>query len=138
QWNLSIQRAFKTNWLVEVAYVGNNAHKLEGHQNLNNPLPGLGDIQPRRPYPEFGTVGLAKTIFNSNYHSMQWTLKHQFAHGFSILAGYTWSKWLEQFTEDSCMPHNLVHFQLNNGGRELGVAQKFKATYRYCLHTRTP
>jgi hypothetical protein len=133
QWNLSIQRAFKTNWLLEAAYIGNNAHKLEGHQNINNPLPGLGDIQLRRPYPEFGTVGIAKTIFNSNYNSMQWTLKHQFGHGFSILAGYTWSKWLDDLTEDSGVPYNPLNFKLNKGVSDLDVPHKFTAAYIWDL-----
>ena len=135
---LGIQRAFKTNWLLEVAYIGNNAHKLEGRENVNNPLPGLGDIQPRRPYPEFGTVGLARTIFNSNYNAMQWTLKHQFAHGFSILSGYTWSKALDDLTEDSAVPFNPLNFRLNKSVSDFDVPHKFTFAYIWDLPSSNP
>jgi hypothetical protein len=133
QWNLSFQHTFGGNWVVEGAYVGNNAHKLEGHINLNNPPPGLGDIQARRPYPDFGTVALATEIFNSNYNAMQWSLQHQFSHGFSLLSSYTWSKWIDNLTEDSATPYNPTNFKLNKAVADLDVPQRFTTSFLYEL-----
>ena len=133
QWNFTIQRNFATHWLLELAYVGNNAHKLEGQDLINHPLPGVGDIQSRRPFPEFGTITFHKNRFNSNYHAMQLKVQHEFASGFSLLTGYTWSKWIDDLTSDSSAPFNPTNLRLNKAVSDLDVPHRFTTAYVWDL-----
>ncbi len=96
-WNFGIQRELAANWLLEVAYVGNGAHKLTGRDTINqafldsepeNPTP----IQSRRPNPLIGDVSMVKSLDNSNYHALSLKLNKRFSNGISVLAAYTFSK----------------------------------------------
>jgi hypothetical protein len=50
QWTMEIQRSFTENFVTGIAYVGNKGSHIDATiSNYNNPDPGLGDIQARRP-----------------------------------------------------------------------------------------
>ena len=50
QWNLSVQRQVGKNVVVEAGYLANVGLKLEQNVQPNNALPGIGAVDPRRPY----------------------------------------------------------------------------------------
>ena len=69
----------------------------QGHEALgrtwpNQPPPGPGDIDSRRPYTNVSTIAGDEPIGNANYNGLQVRLDKRFSQGLSILAGYTWSK----------------------------------------------
>lgn len=97
QWNFGIQRELANNWLLEVGYVGNGAHKLTGRDLPNQafldadpsrPTPVIG----RRPNPNIGDVSMVAALDNSNYHALNAKLNKRFSSGLSILGAYTYSK----------------------------------------------
>jgi hypothetical protein len=97
QWNFGVQRELAGNWLLEVAYVGNSAHKLTGRDLVNQALPDADPSRPtpvigRRPNPNIGDVSMVKALDPSNYHGLNVKLNKRFSTGLSILAGYTYSK----------------------------------------------
>jgi hypothetical protein len=49
-----------------------------------------------RPYPNFGDITTSVNDGKSWYHSAQISVNKRFAHGYTIGAAYTWSKWLQQ------------------------------------------
>src|SRR5262249_29529550 len=52
-WNLNVQRELMHDTVFEVGYAGNKGSKLLTSRPLNQPRPGPGAVQPRRPYPLF-------------------------------------------------------------------------------------
>jgi len=98
QWNLTIQRELAPNWLFEIGYLGNGAHKLTGRDlpnqafldpdPINNPTP----VITRRPNPNIGDVNMVKSLDNSNYHAMAAKLEKRFSGGLSMLGAFTYSK----------------------------------------------
>ena len=51
QWTTEIERSFGQNFVTGIAYVGSAGSHLDMPvQNWNNPDPGLGSVQNRRPY----------------------------------------------------------------------------------------
>jgi len=90
-WNFSLERSM---WgtLFSAAYVGNKAQHLANITQPNQPRPGPGSLQSRRRWPDWGTIYLAGYDGNSNYHSGQFKVQKPFSNGFTMLAGYTWSK----------------------------------------------
>lgn len=91
QWNASVQQQLPGQMAVTVSYVGSGSNYLGGFSQANDPLPGPGAINPRRPFPTFGGITLNSAFAHSTYHSLQSKLERRFSQGFSILSSYTWS-----------------------------------------------
>ena len=124
QWNLFIQQQLATDWVLEIGYLGNKAHKMfivrEG-----NPAPAMpGDINENRVYksvllPSEALARVGETFDppgvilsplehsdrfensgNSQYHSLQTKIERRFQAGFGLLASYTFSRTLD---DGGCM-----------------------------------
>ena len=100
QWNLGIQRELGWGALVELSYLGNVGHKLNGPDTSINQVPvalmGPGNAQVRRPYPQFDTVSLIAPMWgNSSYHGMNVKVEKRFSHGLNFLANYSFSKFID-------------------------------------------
>ena len=53
QWNFSIQHQLSSSTSFDIAYVGNKTTHMNQNLSRNDPLPGAGQIQARRPYPQW-------------------------------------------------------------------------------------
>jgi hypothetical protein len=91
-WNFGIQRQLMGSSVVEVNYVGNKGSFLNSNNPINLPEAGAGAIQPRRPYPRFGTISYNTTDASSIYHSLQAKFERRLSAGLWILTAYTFSK----------------------------------------------
>lgn len=108
-YNLTFERGIGRDWLLRLAYVGNNAHHLSGTGDQENGLlqlnpaiyiPGQSseaNTQQRRVYPNYGSIGSINSGVNSNYNAAQITMEKRFTHGFSFLTNFTWAKDLDDF-----------------------------------------
>lgn len=113
QWNLSIQRSLMKDVVFEAGYLASLGLKLEQNVQPNNALPGLGAIDPRRPFagltyadgtqfPSYitvqgnsvpvGFINYLPHSAQSNYHALLLRLEKRFTKGFSFLNSYTFSK----------------------------------------------
>ncbi len=100
QYNLSVQMEAAKGLLTEVGYIGNTSHHLAANDfSLNQVYPtaiGAGDAQSRRPFPQFSNVTwINPTIGNSTYNAGFVRAERRFSKGFSVLAHYTFSKFLD-------------------------------------------
>ena len=91
-WNLQLSHQLRANDMVEVGYVGSKGtHVDTSMNNYNQPLPGPGDIQSRRPYPQFSGIRMEFFGANTIYHSLQARYEHRFSRGLSASVAYTFS-----------------------------------------------
>jgi hypothetical protein len=97
QYSVAIQRGFLTDFVGEVAYVGNHgAHLNTGGLDINQVPEGrLGQGQAATPYPIFGQIIGSTNNAVSNYNSLQGSLTRRMAHGLQFDANYTWSHFLD-------------------------------------------
>jgi outer membrane receptor protein involved in Fe transport len=100
QWNLVVQRDLGSGVLLELSYLGNVGHKLNGPStSLNQVHPSLmgpGNAQIRRPFPQFGNVTSSTPMWgNSAYHGLNTKLEKRFARGLNFQANYTWAKFID-------------------------------------------
>jgi hypothetical protein len=100
QYNFSIQQEVARGTLAEIGYIGNVSHHLAANDfSLNQVQPdqiGAGDAQSRRPFPQYSNVTwINPTIGNSTYHAGFVRVERRFARSFSVLAHYTFSKFLD-------------------------------------------
>ena len=62
---------------------------------FNQPPPGPGAVQPRRPYPQFNNLTACVTNGSGSYHSLQARVEKRFSRNLGILTSYTWSRTLD-------------------------------------------
>ena len=111
-WNLNMQRAFGSNWLLEIGYIGTKGTKLprfiEANPTSYNPMltpeqnasdqnrlySGCTIADPTAPCT-YSSVGLITGIANSSYNALQMNLTKRLSHGLSFLVSYTLSKTLD-------------------------------------------
>jgi hypothetical protein len=87
-----VQRELTKNMSLEVTYMGSAGVKLRRLGSYNDPPPGPGNIQARRPFPLLGNVQVMYAPSHSSYHALQARLQHRFANGFTLLSSYAWGK----------------------------------------------
>jgi len=93
QWSFGVESQLTHNWAVEVNYIGaKGTHLGTLHIFGNQPAPGPGDFQPRRPYPDFGQMLFTSPDANSNYNSLQTKITKRFSSGMSLLVAHTFAK----------------------------------------------
>lgn len=109
-WNITIERQMGNNLLITAAYLGNAGYHLssnqEGTREINPAIyiPGASteaNTQARRLYPNFSSIFLYPSDFNSNYNALQLDVKKRFTHGLSLWANYTWSHQRDNFPPTS-------------------------------------
>ncbi len=113
QWTLTVQREFAHKLVFEAGYMASLGLKLEQNVQPNNAMPGVGAVDPRRPYqglqfapgtvfpPYVTVVGSSVPVgfinylphsAQSNYHALFARVEKPFVGGLSWLASYNFSK----------------------------------------------
>ena len=129
QWNFGIQRQLPSNILIDLAYVASRGLHLTSDFELNQLNPSYLSLGPALqsqvanpfqpyvsigalskatvarmqlllPYPQFTSVKeMNATWGGSNYQAMQLKFEKRESHGISVLAAYTFSKWLSDVAD---------------------------------------
>src|SRR5205807_7953575 len=100
QVNLGVQDEIVDNLVLEIGYMGNVSHRLTAGDLSINQVPsqllGPGNTQALRPFPQFSNVSIINPpVGNSNYQAGFVKVERRFSRGFSLLAHYTFSKFLD-------------------------------------------
>ena len=92
-WNLQVSRQFGNHDVLEVGYVGSKGTHVDTsfRYNWNQPDPGPGDIQSRRPYPTLSRIRMQSYGSNTLYHSLQARFEHRLSKQLSLTTAYTYS-----------------------------------------------
>ncbi len=135
EWMVDIQHSFSPNLLFDVGYVGNRADHLGREMGLNIPLTaGPGAVQARRPLPNFGQATNIQYDAFSTYHALQAKLEKHFTKGFAFLVSYTWSKNLDEASNENSggtvIPTNL---NFDYGPSDFDIPHNLTASYIYDL-----
>ncbi|MBK7930366.1 MAG: TonB-dependent receptor [Bryobacterales bacterium] len=95
QFNFQIQQQLPQELVAKIGYVGNVGRRLDTTYEFNQPTPGPGGPDPRRPLftiaPRVPSVNYMVSDGLSNYHSLQASLERRFSGGLGLLSAYTWS-----------------------------------------------
>ena len=90
QWTLNLQHDFGFGFVGQLSYVGSSTHRLYYPNQIDQPTPGPGSVQARRPFPQFSALHAYAPVVDANYNSLQAQVERRFTNGFSLLAAYTW------------------------------------------------
>jgi len=105
QWAFSVQSRLTENLLWEVNYVGNLGLKLWGVYEGNQPFPGQGSVNDRRPLAPITRASIirAEPWVKSSYQGLSTRLEKRFSRGLSFLAAYTFGRSIDTQTNvDLC------------------------------------
>ena len=137
EWNLNIQQEFPGSMLLEVAYVGSKATHLQSMLDMNqDPVPGPGDIQSRRPFPQFGSFNDIVDRGNSNYNALQVKVEKRMTHGLMFLSSFTYSKSLNDQPEICCSsptPQNSYDLSHEYGPSDFDQRLRWVSSFDYQL-----
>lgn len=104
QFNLALQRELRSDLVLTVGAVGSLGRHLSWARQLNQPDPGPGDLNARRPYirqlPGVSGISWQETSGASAYTSLQTALEKRFSKGFYLLANWTWAHGLDNVGGD--------------------------------------
>jgi len=100
QVNIDLQHELSRGTVIEVGYIGNISRHLTANDFSLNQVPtalmGAGDTQALRPFPQFSNVTLINpSIGKSSYHGAFIRVEKRFSDGFSLLAHYTKSRFMD-------------------------------------------
>ena len=136
QWNLHVQRQLTDSLMVEVGYVGTRGTDLSTFINVNTAPPGEGDVDPRRPYPEYGAMSEMTNEATSIYHGLQFKAEKRFSDGLSFRANYAWGKTLDTLGAGfsaSRSPQNPLRPEDDRSLSDLHRSHTFSADYIWQL-----
>jgi hypothetical protein len=139
QWSFGIQRELSSNLVIETTYLGSKGTHLPIAYNLNQPEPGPGPIQPRRPYPQWSSITWRDAVGISNYHSFAATVEKRLSGGLTFLSSWTLSKSIDTDSPPSTSgagesamqnPRNLA---AERGLSEFDTRHNFVSSFQYDL-----
>ena len=137
EWNFNVQRELSGNLLVEVAYVGSKSTHLQSQLDLNqDPVPGPGDIQSRRPHPQFGSFTNLLNRGNSTYNGLQFKVEKRAGHGLTFLSAFTFSKSINDQPEICCsqpVPQNSYDLRGERGSSDFDQKVRWVTSFDYQL-----
>lgn len=88
-YSLNVQQELTRGVLFQVGYVGNQGRKLPITLNINQPLPGTGVRPFAARFPQFSGITQLATVANSQYNSLQLSLRSTSWHGLMGQFAYT-------------------------------------------------
>lgn len=140
QWSLSLQRELTPNLMVELGYLGLKGTHLPRIRNINQPLPGPGLIDARRPYPNFGNVSYRESSASSAYHGLQVRVERRSEKGLALLASYTFSKSIDDSPgistssdASNATPQNNYYLRGERGLSDFNTRHRLVFSYIYQL-----
>ena len=94
-YSFAVQQQLSPKSVFNIAYVGNLGLHLQATDDFNDPSPGPGNVQLRRPYQPWGTITYESQDLGTTYQSLQTKLEHRAGNGITGLISYTWSKFMQ-------------------------------------------
>jgi hypothetical protein len=140
EYMVSVEHAFGNNTVFTTSYVGTQAHHLLVLEEANPGNPALcltlsncgpfNEQETRGPLgPNFGSDTLETTIGNSNYNSLQVTLRHT-SGPLQLLGAYTYGKSLDQ-SSNLGEEVNPLNPSLSRALSAFDITQNFVVSYSY-------
>jgi hypothetical protein len=135
QWSFNIERELATGLGIEVGYLGSHTLKLDRNFQMNQPRPGPGSIQARRPNQLWGAIRLISNDSFANYNALQVVLRKRLSKGLTFLVSYTWSHAIDTTAEANGGGTNTDPFNLglDRGNSNWDFRHRFVASYLYDL-----
>ena len=137
QWSWGVQRQLTQDMMVEATYIGAAGNHLRRMQIYNQAPPGPGDLQPRRPFPQLGTVQTVTGASHSTYHSLQLKVQRRFSGGLTVLGSFSFGKSIDNGSQirntatEALTPSNDYDLRLERGLSGFDFRRRWTTSWLY-------
>jgi hypothetical protein len=143
QWNVGVQRQIGSNYVIDLAYVGNHGYDetyngIDLNQVPQNML-SANDLN-NKPYPLFNNIGGAINTAVSNYNALQAQMSKRMSFGLQFNVNYTWSHFLDDVDSSGFGSHegfqnyqNAFSPASNYANSNFDIRNMFKGQAIYAL-----
>jgi hypothetical protein len=131
-----VQQQVFSDWILTVAYAGSTGNHLFIQNQLNPAIYGKqgATANARRLYaPYYTSIVDQLSAGNSNYNALQVSANKRFHHGLTILANYTWSKSIDEGSNDGNAPANPFNIRADRAVSDFNIPHKFVASFVWQL-----
>jgi hypothetical protein len=105
QYSFAVERQLLKDMSLNLGYSGNRTiHNQLISVPENVPTPGPGNVQSRRPFPQWGAAGISLSDGVASYNALQVTLEKRMGSGVYALVSYTRAKCLDNGSVESGPP----------------------------------
>ena len=132
QWNLSIQQQLFSDWVLTLAYAGSTGNHLFIQNQLNPTVFGKPgpNANSRRIYaPYYSSIVDMLSVGNSSYNGLQVSANKRFHRGLTILVNYTWSKSIDEGSNDGSAPSNPYNIRNDRAVSDFDIPHKFVGSF---------
>jgi len=142
--NLNLQHSLTSSVVAQIGYVGTVAEHLTGVFDINQAAQGSGgDIttrpyyKPNSPFQNYAVVNEVRSNLNSNYNSLQTSLRFQNWRRLTAQVAYTWSHALDYETGFiPYLPQNSFYPKGEYGNSDFDTRNTFTGYASYALPGR--
>ena len=133
-WNIGVEHQLTQTLLLEMNYQGSKGTNLSSFLSSNDPTPGPGDPNPRRPWPQAGAFSELKTIGSSRYHGLTAKAEQRLARGLTYIASYAYQKNIDLSSEfGGSSPQNNRNIKADLAPSGFDQTHVFNTGYSYML-----
>ena len=135
-WNFGIEHQITQSMVVELNYQGAKGTHLSSFLSTNDPPPGPGDPNLRRPHPIAGALSELKMIGTSKYNGLTAKVEQRLWNGLSFLASYAFQKNIDlnsQFGGTS--PQDNSNIRASMGPSDFDQTHVFNSGYTWTIPT---
>jgi hypothetical protein len=140
-YNLQLEQSITPSLIAQLGYVGSQGRHLLSIIDINQSLPKATDVnknfnQNSRPYytayPNYSNINDIESIGDSNYNSLQATLRASNLHHFSAQLAYTWSHSLDDVSAfRGALPQDSTNFKGDYGQNDYDSRHTFVGELSY-------
>ncbi len=131
-WGLSIQQQLPAEFVMQVGYAANNAHKILSRTYINLLNPATG----KRPWPKFGRIDSKESAGNGNFNALQVSLKRRMTNGLMWQTEYMWSHALNDAAiggGESSAPQNANNRRADKGNSQYDIRHNITSNVAWQL-----
>jgi hypothetical protein len=135
-WNVAVERSFRSNLSLQVAYVANHGTHMSSGQNINDPSTYDGGAASDPENATFGRTASTTEYylgFSSNYQALQSQLTLRASHGLTFMSAYTWGKGLNYIGDPDSGVDFFINLRRNYGPDDQDRKSNFEQTMTYAL-----
>ena len=129
--NVNVQRAIGTNYLVEAAYAGSRGRHMVTKIDINQapPVVGVSDANINRPFitlaPFMRSMSQSQAIGVIDHNALLFKFQRRFANNFSFMNSYTLGKTMDYASDNEAGITNNLDLDYNWGPADYDVRHTF-------------
>ncbi len=133
QWNLDTGVELWRNAAFELQYLGSHGIHLDRSLYPNQPLPGPGAVNARRPLQNFGQIRQIQNDGLSTYHGLTAIFRQRVTHGLDMNLGYTWAHTMDTTPDSNGGGTAMTQYnlKLDYGNSDWDIRHRFVGTISY-------